>query len=85
MKICETFLYIRKVLGVWWCTNKNAKAFLLGHKRSLCLFLLYSYIYTSLQLFGKIKIQTRALYCIIKATNKNYMKRDEFVSTAYYT
>ena len=23
--------------------------------------------------------------CIIKALNKNYTKRDEFVSTAYYT
>ena len=40
---------------------------------------------TSLQLFGKIKIQTRVLYCIIKVFNKNYTKRDEFVSTAYYT
>ena len=33
--------------------------------------------------------QTQACYgvfdCIIKATNKNYTKRDEFVSTAYYT
>jgi len=40
---------------------------------------------TSLQLLGKIKIQTRVLYCIIKAVNKNYTKEDEFVSIAYYT
>ena len=40
---------------------------------------------TSLQLFLKIKIQTHVLYCIIKAVNNNYTKRDEFVSTAYYT
>jgi len=29
---------------------------------------------TSLQLFSKIKIQTRALYCIIKAINKTIRK-----------
>ena len=35
--------------------------------------------------FLKIKIQTHVLYCIIKASNQNHTKRDEFVSTAYYT
>ena len=47
--------------------------------------LLYYKMFTSLQLFQKIKIQTHILYCIIKATNQNYTRRDEFVSTAYYT
>lgn len=43
------------------------------------------YYNTRLQFFGKIKIQTHVLYCMIKALNKNYTKRDKFVSTAYYT